>query len=216
MHPRGQGFDEPFRGRRRVTIGGSRDLGVDFRSDRMRCRAIISAVRCYWAGGAGFLVASMAPRTCPRRGATSQSARTTETRAFSAARNGRETPAPSPPLHGDASAGGSFDVCPTFAAAHFPYVRGEVKWKCADRACHGGTTAPPIDGADPAACLATLKAITMGGKGYVVSGAAGAAESTILCNLQGGCGSTMPKPPGIAPTPSELCMLTAWLERGAR
>lgn len=118
---------------------------------------------------------------------------------------------------GDASVAGNFDGgCPTFATDIFPYIRAEGKWKCSDQGCHGGSNLPSIDAKDPATCLATLKAITVGGKGYVVSGATGAVESTILCNLQGACGSSMPKPPGIAPTQSELCMLTAWLQCGAR
>ena len=118
-------------------------------------------------------------------------------------------------ISGDASASKFDGGCPSFAGDIFPYVRGPGKWKCADATCHGGASAPIIDDKSPAACLASLKAIMVGGTGYIVSRQDAAVESTILCNLNGGCGSTMPKPPGIDPTQDELCMLSAWLECGA-
>lgn len=118
---------------------------------------------------------------------------------------------------GEAGVGGMFDGgCPSFATDIFPYFRADGKWKCADTKCHAGATAPPIDGTDPAKCLANLRDISVGGRGYIVAGDGGSNASTLLCNLQGSCGSKMPKPPGVDPTATELCMLEAWLNCGAK
>ena len=40
--------------------------------------------------------------------------------------------------------------------------------------------------------------------------------SSILCNLQGTCGSKMPKAPGVDPTNADLCKVEAWLKCGRR
>ena len=105
--------------------------------------------------------------------------------------------------------------CPTFATDIFPYVRGTGKWKCADATCHGETTSPKIDGNDPATALSNLKAIMLQGKSFIVAGANGPNQSMMMCNVQGACGSQMPKAPGTALTPDEICMVSAWLECGA-
>jgi hypothetical protein len=204
--------------RRRASSEDRAGSCVDFNSDGIRCRAIISVVRRYLMGGAGGLLALMASVYLSSTGCNEPIGTNYGNPSLLGRPNLPGDGGAEPLLcTGDASVASTFDGgCPTFATDIFPYIRSEGKWKCADATCHGGTTAPSIDGKDPAACLATLKAITVGGKGYIVSGTTGAVESTILCNLQGGCGSTMPKPPGTNPTQSELCMLTAWLECGAR
>lgn len=107
-------------------------------------------------------------------------------------------------------------ACPSFATDIFPYVKADGGWHCADKGCHGGTSAPPIENASAAACFASLQKITVGGKGYIVQAPDAGLESTFLCNLQGTCGSKMPKvPPGTEPTPADLCKVQAWLACGA-
>lgn len=114
---------------------------------------------------------------------------------------------------------GNFDGgCPSFATDIFPYVRGDGGWRCADKACHGGTQTPLIADTNPAACLEALKKITVGGKPYIAdagAGADGGGESTFPCNLQGTCGSKMPQPPGLDPKGDEICMVQAWIQCGA-
>lgn len=114
-------------------------------------------------------------------------------------------------------AGGKFDGgCPSFATDIFPYVRGDGGWRCADKACHGGTQTPLIADDSPAACLESLKKATVGGKPYVATaGGDGGNESTFACNLQGTCGSKMPDPPGQDPKSDEICMVQAWIQCGA-
>jgi hypothetical protein len=110
--------------------------------------------------------------------------------------------------------------CPSFAADIFPYLTPAGKWKCSDTtACHatGGTT-PIIDTTSPATCYASLQKATVAGKPYFPTGDGGAnlSETTgFLCNLQGGCGSKMPKPPGTDPLNEELCKIDQWLKCGA-
>lgn len=126
------------------------------------------------------------------------------------------------PLDASASAGGGgFDGgCPSFATDIYPYFAAAGTWRCADKACHGGASAPPVDGTNAAACLASLKKITLANVPYVVSdGGKDPKASSLLCNLQGSCGSKMPKPvpgsPLAEPTEPELCMVEAWLKCGA-
>lgn len=116
---------------------------------------------------------------------------------------------------GDGGAGGLDGGCPSFATDIFPYFQANGKWRCADGTCHGGTSAPPVAGDDPTSCLSSLKAISIGGKAYLAEGTTDPNESTLLCNLQGTCGSKMPKPPGADPTTAELCIVEAWLKCGA-
>jgi hypothetical protein len=114
--------------------------------------------------------------------------------------------------------GGGASGCPTFATDIFPYFTPTGKWKCSAPDCHGGASAPTIAGNDPAACLASLKAISVVGQGYISGGEGGAPDpnkSTLICNLQGSCGSKMPKAPNPDPTNAELCMLQAWIACGA-
>lgn len=107
--------------------------------------------------------------------------------------------------------------CPSFDRDIYPYMTPTGKWQCSNAGCHGGTTSPGIDTTDPAACLASLGQIKVTGKAYVPSGGGTGDPSswTILCNLQGTCGSPMPLSPGTPLTPSELCMLEVWLKCGA-
>ncbi|MBS2019380.1 MAG: hypothetical protein JST00_41340 [Deltaproteobacteria bacterium] len=112
---------------------------------------------------------------------------------------------------------GSFDGgCPSFANDIYPYFQAAGKWRCADNACHGGSTAPKIDDTNAANCLASLKGITVAKLPYVSSdGGKDPGASSLLCNLQGSCGSKMPKPPGVDPTDGELCMVEAWIKCGS-
>lgn len=119
---------------------------------------------------------------------------------------------------GDASFNGAgFDGgCPSFATDIYPYFAAAGTWRCSDKACHGGPTAPPVDGTNAAACLASLKKITVKGNPYLLSdGGKDPNASSLLCNLQGSCGSKMPKPPGLDPTAADLCKVEAWLKCGA-
>jgi hypothetical protein len=118
---------------------------------------------------------------------------------------------------GDAAPTGFDGGCPSFQTDIYPYFKPDGKWRCSDATCHGGASAPPIDGANANDCLASLRGITVGGKVYV-PGDAGSSDpnaSSLLCNLQGGCGSRMPKAPGVDPTSAELCIVEAWLKCGA-
>lgn len=103
-------------------------------------------------------------------------------------------------------------ACPSFAADIFPYLQAQGAWQCAAATCHGGASAPPVAGNTAAACLASLKAITVGGQPYIADGGA---ASSLLCNLQGTCGSKMPKAPAKDPTEAELCKVQQWLDCGS-
>jgi hypothetical protein len=103
---------------------------------------------------------------------------------------------------------------PTFAANIYPLVN--TQWRCGDKAgCHGGGQAPPIDTTDPTKALASLNAIKVNGVPYIA-----ADGGSMLCNLQGACGSPMPKQtvqvPAKDPTPDDLCLVQAWLAGGAK
>lgn len=113
--------------------------------------------------------------------------------------------------------GGSFDGgCPSFATDIYPYLAPAGAWRCSDKACHGGASAPPIDGANAANCLSSLQKITVKGVPYLLTdGGTDPNASSFLCNLQGACGSPMPKAPGLTPTNTELCIVEAWLKCGA-
>ena len=66
--------------------------------------------------------------------------------------------------------GGDFDGgCPSFATDIYPYFAAAGTWRCSDKACHGGTTTPPIDGTNAGACLASLKKIAVKNVPYVLS-----------------------------------------------
>ena len=113
--------------------------------------------------------------------------------------------------------GGTFDGgCPSFATDIYPYLTPAGAWRCSDKACHGGMTAPAIDGTSAAACLGSLKKITVKNTPYLLSdGGKDENASSLLCNIQGTCGSPMPKAPGTAPTDFDLCKVQAWLKCGA-
>lgn len=119
---------------------------------------------------------------------------------------------------GDAGFDGTkFDGgCPSFATDIYPYFAAAGTWRCSDKTCHGGTSLPPVDGTAAATCLASLKKITVKGTPYLLSdGGKDPNASSLLCNLQGSCGSPMPKAPGATPSAVELCKVEAWLKCGA-
>ncbi len=117
---------------------------------------------------------------------------------------------------GGKEGGSTFDGgCPSFATDIYPYFAAAGTWRCADKACHGGTQEPAIADGTPAACLASLKKITVAKLPYLANGSKDPSASSLLCNLQGACGSRMPKPPGKDPTDIELCKVQAWLACGA-
>ncbi len=111
----------------------------------------------------------------------------------------------------------SFDGgCPSFATDIYPLMAAAGTWRCADKTCHGGASAPTIDGANAANCLASLQKIKVGNTPYVLSdGGKDPNVQSLLCNLQGTCGSKMPKPPGLDPSNGDLCKVEAWLKCGA-
>lgn len=114
--------------------------------------------------------------------------------------------------------GAGVPACPSFEADIYPNVRAGGKWRCADATCHGGFASPTLSCEDAVSCLASLGAISLLGKPYVVpDGGAGAdpRAAQMLCSLQGACGSKMPKPPGLDPSNEDLCVVDAWLKCGA-
>jgi hypothetical protein len=111
---------------------------------------------------------------------------------------------------------GQFDGgCPSFATDIYPFFTASGKFRCSDAACHGGTNSPSIDCRDATSCLSSLKAIRIGGSSYLAEGTTDPSASAISCNLQGACGSKMPKPPGGDPSNDDLCAIEAWLKCGA-
>jgi hypothetical protein len=119
---------------------------------------------------------------------------------------------------GDAAVG-KFEggSCPSFANDIFPLLAPAGPWKCSDTTCHGGVQAPSIKGGSAAECYASLQQVTVAGKPYIPGdgGTNDPATTTMLCNLQGGCGSRMPQAPGLDPTQTQLCVIDAWLKCGA-
>ena len=113
--------------------------------------------------------------------------------------------------------GGTFDGgCPSFTTDIYPLFTAGGTWRCSDKACHGGATAPAVDGTNAGACLASLKKINVKNVPYVLSdGGKDPNAQSLLCNLQGSCGSPMPKAPGADPSTRDLCMVEAWLKCGA-
>lgn len=103
--------------------------------------------------------------------------------------------------------------CPSFSQTLYPYFVANGSWKCADPTCHGGRSDPKMDASTPGACYESLKAMTVQGLPYLTPADGG--QSSLICNLQGTCGSKMPKPPGKDPTQDELCLVQAWIACGA-
>lgn len=104
--------------------------------------------------------------------------------------------------------------CPSFDVDIYPYLTAAGAWKCADGACHGSVSKPTIKCETPDACFDSLTAIQVDGKPLLSAGG-DPASARMLCNLQGTCGAKMPKPPGIDPTPDELCIVDTWLKCGS-
>lgn len=104
--------------------------------------------------------------------------------------------------------------CPSFDVDIYPYLTAVGPWKCSDVACHGSVSAPAIKCDTPDMCFESLSAIQVDGKPYLPIGV-DPPNARMLCSLQGGCGSKMPKPPGADPTPEELCIVDTWLKCGA-
>jgi hypothetical protein len=99
--------------------------------------------------------------------------------------------------------------CPSFATNIYPLVAANGAWRCADAICHG-TQTPIFQCQNPQSCLTELRGISVGGRPYIARDG-----GTLSCNLQGSCGSKMPRPPGTDPSPRELCMVEAWLNCGS-
>jgi hypothetical protein len=80
--------------------------------------------------------------------------------------------------------------------------------------CHGlGATPPTISSTDASQARASLTAHVLNGLPYVNPCATDPSQSSIMCNLQGSCGSLMPPGGGIAP--EDLAKIDAWLRCGA-
>jgi hypothetical protein len=116
-------------------------------------------------------------------------------------------------------AGGADAGCPSFRKDIYPLLANTGPWKCADGKCHAPPTsqAPLIDMGTPETCLQSLQQIKVLGRQYVpTDGNRDPSASTFLCNLQGTCGSPMPKPPtGSTPTTTDLCKVEAWIKCGS-
>lgn len=104
--------------------------------------------------------------------------------------------------------------CPSFDTDIYPYLTAAGAWKCADATCHGSVSKPEIKGDSPDTLFASLAVIQLDGKPYLPGNGVEPANARMLCSLQGICGDKMPKPPGIDPTPEELCIIDAWLKCG--
>lgn len=192
----------------------------DFRGNHIPPRAIICAVRRFLIGGIGGLIllggavqllATAGGTGCNEPVPTNYGGNPTFLDRKNIPGEGGAEPLI---CSGGDGGGGGDGGCPSFATDLYPYIQANGKWRCADGACHGGTSAPLFNCEDPAACLTQLKGLRVANKAYVAEGT-DPNESTLLCNLQGACGSRMPKPPGADPTNDELCMFDAWLRCGA-
>lgn len=117
-----------------------------------------------------------------------------------------------PLVCGSDGGGGGDGGCPSFATDIFPLMAPNGKYRCADLTCHGGASKPDLDGTGAGKLLEGLKAAAVGGKPYVTGPAA---DTTIVCNMQGTCGSKMPLAPGDDPSTTELCLIDAWVKCGA-
>ena len=109
--------------------------------------------------------------------------------------------------------------CPSFKNDIFPYMQGP--WACVSGGCHGGNTAPKMDPENAGPTLAALRVATVAGRNYIPSAAAASAggdlssTTSMLCNVQGSCGSKMPKAPGVDLTSTEQCIVQAWINCGS-
>lgn len=109
--------------------------------------------------------------------------------------------------------------CPSFANDIFPYFNGA--WACTSAGCHGGPQAPQMNPASASETIAGMASYSIAGKPYLPTGTGGGdagdpvTSSSFMCNVQGTCGSKMPKAPGIDLTGEEICLVQAWLRCGA-
>ncbi len=128
---------------------------------------------------------------------------------------------------GDAAieASGGAGCAVSFSKDIYPSMTANGAWKCAAAApCHGAQqNAPPpaINGTTPQTMYDSLKDFKIGGAGnpYINAGNTDPSKSSLECNVQGQCGSLMPKldnPPGAkALSHDEICKIDAWLKCGA-
>ena len=118
---------------------------------------------------------------------------------------------------GDGGGGGADAGCPTFRKDIFPLIQNTGPWKCSEGpTCHA-TVQQPIIKIDTAEnCLVSLQQAKVLGRPYAPSdGNRDPSQTTILCNIQGTCGSPMPKPPVPAAKNDDLCKLEAWIKCGS-
>jgi hypothetical protein len=117
----------------------------------------------------------------------------------------------------DGGGGGADAGCPSFRDDIYPLVKNTGPWKCSDAKCHATAQQPIINVATAEECLVSLQQIKLLNRAYVpADGNRDPSASTFLCNLQGTCGSPMPKPPqGSTPTGTDLCKVEAWIKCGS-
>ncbi len=117
----------------------------------------------------------------------------------------------------DDGGGGGDAGCPSFRQDIFPLIVNSGPWKCSEGpTCHATVQQPIIKIDTPENCLQSLKQATVLGRAYVpADGNRDPSQSTFLCNLQGTCGSPMPKPPVPSPTNADLCKVEAWIKCGS-
>ena len=95
---------------------------------------------------------------------------------------------------------------------------GMGAWGCATANCHAvAGNGPVIDPKDPVKALKSLEAYRLMSKPGTpyVSTSKDPSQSTMECNVSGGCSPAMPQAPFVPLSDADRCALDAWLRCGA-
>jgi hypothetical protein len=128
-----------------------------------------------------------------------------------------------PPSDGGGGGGGDAvaqSCTVSFKTDIYPKMMPDGTWKCSNAQCHGGGTAPAIDGASASSAYAQLAKYTINGTPYFNAGNADPTKSTFECNVKGTCGAAqMPIPGGAvgatAVSGGDATTIDTWLKCGA-
>lgn len=146
----------------------------------------------------------------------------------------KKLPSPQFPVANEQQSGGTDGICDGGAPAQDPNCTVSFKtdiyekffvatgtWQCAGSDCHeegaagSSVNSPPIHATDPTKAYNSLVNYQIGGKRYIDPCSTDPNASSIICNLQGACGTTMPYPPVPIATSDQLPPLQTWLQCGA-